>query len=112
MSLSSRRFNTVSYACLKEDKNHADCDTPTSWDIDVYSKWCRNGYVAYLTSLIPVPISTAAATSTPATATTAAFVTTDQIPPTQERCRLSRLEIENEKTIDSRHIITSNGSYI
>jgi hypothetical protein len=68
----------VSFACYKEDKNHADCDTPTSWDIDVYSKWCRNGYTTYLTSLIPVPISTAATTSTPATATTAAFVTTAQ----------------------------------
>jgi hypothetical protein len=68
----------VSYACYKEDKNHADCDTPTSWDIDVYSKWCRNGYATNLTSLIPVPSSTTVATSTPATATTAAFVTTAQ----------------------------------
>jgi hypothetical protein len=40
----------VSYTCYKEDKNQADCDTPTSLDIDVYSKWCRNGYAAYLTS--------------------------------------------------------------
>jgi hypothetical protein len=68
----------VSYTCYKEDNNHADCDTPSLWDMDVYSKWCRNGYATYLTSLIPVPSSTAAATSPPATATTAEFVTTAQ----------------------------------
>jgi hypothetical protein len=68
----------VSYACYKKKNNHADCDNPLLLDIDVYSKWCRNGYATYLTSLIPIPSSTAAATSTPATATTAAFVTTAQ----------------------------------
>jgi hypothetical protein len=68
----------VGYACYKEKNNHADCDDPLLWDIDVYSKWCRNVYAAYLTSLIPVPSSTAATTSTPATATTAVFVTTAQ----------------------------------
>jgi hypothetical protein len=30
----------VSYTRYKEENNHADCDTPSLWDIDVYSKWC------------------------------------------------------------------------
>jgi hypothetical protein len=68
----------VSYAHYKEENKHTDCDTPIVWDTDVYSKWCRNGYATYLTSLIPVPSSNAAATSTPATATAAAFGTTAQ----------------------------------
>jgi hypothetical protein len=68
----------VSYTCYKEDNNHVDCDNQLLWDMDVYSKWCRNGYATYLTSLIPEPSSTTAATSTPATATTAAFVSPAQ----------------------------------
>jgi hypothetical protein len=69
----------VSYARYKEDNKDTDCDTPDVWDTDIYSKWCRNGYANYLTSLTaPVPGSTAAAISTPATSTTAAFVTTAQ----------------------------------
>jgi hypothetical protein len=48
----------VSYARYKEENSHADCDTPLSWDTDVYSKWCRNGYATYLTSLIPITSST------------------------------------------------------
>jgi hypothetical protein len=68
----------VSYARYKEENKDLDCDTPDVWDTNVYSKWCRNGYATYLTSLIPVPGSTAAATSTPATSMTAAFVTTAQ----------------------------------
>jgi hypothetical protein len=68
----------VSYARYKEDNKDTDCDTPDIWNTDVYSKWCRNGYTNYLTSLTaPVPGSTAAATSTPATST-AAFVTNAQ----------------------------------
>jgi hypothetical protein len=68
----------VSYARYKEDNKDPDCNIPDVWDTDVYSKWCRNGYATYLTSLIPVPSSTTAATSTPTTSTTAAFVTTAQ----------------------------------
>jgi hypothetical protein len=67
----------VSYARFKEENKDKDCDTPNIWDTDIYSKWCRNGYANYLTSLTAsVTGSTAAATSTPATPTTAAFVTT------------------------------------
>jgi hypothetical protein len=67
----------VSYACFKEDKKDSACDTPDVWDTDLYSKWCRNGYANYLTSLTaPLPGSNAAAIPTPATSTTAAFVTT------------------------------------
>jgi hypothetical protein len=69
----------VSYARYMEDNKDTDCDTPEIWDTDIYSKWCRNGYANYLTSLTaPVPGSTAAATSTPATSTATAFVTTTQ----------------------------------
>jgi hypothetical protein len=69
----------VSYARCKEENKDKDCDTPDIWDTDIYSKWCRNGYANYPTSLTAsVTGSTAAATSTLATATTAAFVTTAQ----------------------------------
>jgi hypothetical protein len=66
----------VSYALYKEENSHADCDTPLSWDTDVYSKWSRDGYATYLTSLIPITSSTTAVTSTPATATTDTATTT------------------------------------
>jgi hypothetical protein len=53
----------VSYGRYKEENKDPDWDTPDIWDSDVYSKWCRNGYDNYLTSLTaPVPGSTAAAT--------------------------------------------------
>jgi hypothetical protein len=69
----------VSYARFKEENKDTDYDTPDVWDTDIYSKWCRNGCANYLTSLTaPVPGSTAAETSTPATPTTAAFFTTAQ----------------------------------
>jgi hypothetical protein len=69
----------VSYARFKEDSKDADCDTPNVWDTDIYSKWCRNGYAAYLTSLtVPLPGSNTAAIPNPVTSTTAAFVTTAQ----------------------------------
>jgi hypothetical protein len=52
-----------------------DCDTPNVWDIDTYSKWCRNGYSTYLAALTS---SNATAIPTPVTSTTTAFVTTTQ----------------------------------
>jgi hypothetical protein len=68
----------VSYARFKEESKDADCDTPDVWDTDIYSKWCRNGYAKYLTSLtVPFPGSNAAAIPTPATSI-AAFVTNAQ----------------------------------
>jgi hypothetical protein len=42
----------VSYARFKEDIKDTDCDTPDVWDTDISSKWCRNGYATYLTSLM------------------------------------------------------------
>jgi hypothetical protein len=68
----------VCYARFKEDSKDTDCDTPYAWDIDTYSKWSRNGYATYLTTLtgsnaaaissaIPLPVtSTAAAYVSPA----------------------------------------------
>jgi hypothetical protein len=69
----------VSYTCYKEDEMETDCDTPDEWDIDIYSRWCRNGYAKYLTSFVVLLSGTsAAAIPTPATSTTAAFVTIAQ----------------------------------
>jgi hypothetical protein len=62
----------VSYARFKEESKDADCDTPNVWDTAIYSKWCRNGYATYLTSLtVPLPGSNAAAITTPVTLTAA-----------------------------------------
>jgi hypothetical protein len=65
----------VCYARFMEESKDTDCDAPTVWDIDTYSKWCRNGYSTYLAALTS---SNAAAIPTPVTSTTTAFVTTAQ----------------------------------
>jgi hypothetical protein len=121
----------VSYACFKEEKKDTDCNTPDIWDTDIYSKWCQNGYANYLTSLTAsVPGSTAAATSTPAISTTATFVTTAQKDDDAARISWNRKprdvakypllkndadyqdwKLKMKKTIDSRYIIASNGTY-
>jgi hypothetical protein len=40
------------YARFKEDLGDAESNNPTVWDIETYSKWCRNGYATYLAALI------------------------------------------------------------
>jgi hypothetical protein len=65
----------VCYARFKEDLNDNESNNPTEWDIDTYSKWCRNGYATYLAALIR---SNAAAIPIPVTSTATAFVTTAQ----------------------------------
>jgi hypothetical protein len=69
----------VCYAHFKEESKDTDYDTPDVWDIDTYSKWCRNGYATYLATLTgSLAGSNAATIPTPVTSTTAAFVTTAQ----------------------------------
>jgi hypothetical protein len=65
----------VCYDRFKEESKDTDCDTPNVWDIDTYSKWCRNGYATYLATLTG---SNAAAIPLPVTSTTAAYVSPAQ----------------------------------
>jgi hypothetical protein len=64
----------VCYACFKDDLNDLEFDDPTLWNLDTYSKWCRNGYATYLAAMNP----NAAVTPLPATSMTTAFVSTAQ----------------------------------
>jgi hypothetical protein len=57
----------VCYTRFKEDVSDAESDTLTVWDIDTYSKRCRNGYATYLAALtssntaaIPIPVTSTA----------------------------------------------------
>jgi hypothetical protein len=59
----------VCYARFKEDLNDKESGNPTVWDIDTYSKWCRNDYATYLAALIgsnaatiPISVTSTAAT--------------------------------------------------
>jgi hypothetical protein len=63
------------YARFKKDLHDTESDNPTVWDIDTYSKWCRNGYATYLAALIGF---NAPATPIPVTSMATAFVTTAQ----------------------------------
>jgi hypothetical protein len=64
----------VCFARFKEDLNDLESDNPTLWDLDTYSKWCRNGYTTYLAAINP----NAALTPLPANLVTTAFVSTAQ----------------------------------
>jgi hypothetical protein len=65
----------VCYARVKEDLKDTESDNPTLWDIDTYSKGCRNGYATYLATLVG---TNAAAIPILVTSTAIAFVTTAQ----------------------------------
>jgi hypothetical protein len=65
----------VCYARFKEDVRDAESNNPVAWDIETYSRRCRNGYTTCLAALTS---SNAAAIPTPVTSTTTAFVATAQ----------------------------------
>jgi hypothetical protein len=64
----------VCYAPFKEGLNDSESDDPTLWDLDTYSKWCRNGYATYLIALNP----NVAVAPLPETSMATAFVSTAQ----------------------------------
>jgi hypothetical protein len=63
----------IHHACYKESLQDTESDDPTIWSKATYSKWCQNGYPAYLTTVTP-----AAATPLPVTSMTAAYVSPAQ----------------------------------
>jgi hypothetical protein len=116
----------VHYCQFLKDANDPACGDPTLMDYDTFNKWKQKGHAAYQVTLIPPGTVIA---PTPIGGTTAAYVSVAQKDDdaalvswnrkprnvtksySQNRCRISRLEIKEEKAADCRYFTKSNGSY-